>query len=152
MPVQYYTGDRYNIYTGCRYDIFMMELLLHAKQPLDCASIKHGKLQTARTAIKLYLAMLGRDVPRPVRATASILVAAAIPGPHCGTVLHVRSVSAASVSFPSLSPGVWNGGAGSKPGEARWLQSKIFRDCHDHNDGQSLTAGREEQDRAKRVL
>ena len=25
MPVQYYTGDRYNIYTGCRYDIFMME-------------------------------------------------------------------------------------------------------------------------------
>ena len=24
MPVQYYTGDRYNIYTGCRYDIFMM--------------------------------------------------------------------------------------------------------------------------------
>ena len=34
-------------------------MLLHAKQLLDCASIQRGKLQTARTAIKLYLAMLG---------------------------------------------------------------------------------------------
>jgi hypothetical protein len=33
---------------------------------------KRGKLQAARTAIKLYLAMLGRDVLRPVRATGSI--------------------------------------------------------------------------------
>ena len=24
MLVQYYISDRYNIYTGCRYDIFMM--------------------------------------------------------------------------------------------------------------------------------
>jgi hypothetical protein len=33
--------------------------------------------------------------------------------------------------------------------ESRWQLSKIFRDCHDHQhifDGQSLTAGRGEQD------
>jgi len=51
---------------------------------------------SARTAIKLYLAMLGRDVPRPVRATASIQVAAALP--HCCTVRSARSVPAATPS------------------------------------------------------
>ena len=70
--------------------------------------------------------MLGRDVLRPARSTASILVAAAIP--HCGTVRRARSVPAATPS--SLS--VWNVGAGSnlKTGEPRWPQSKIFRDNH----------------------
>ena len=51
---------------------------------------------SARTAIKLYLSMLGRDVPRPVRATASIQVAAALP--HRRTVRSARSVPAATPS------------------------------------------------------
>ena len=52
----------------------------------------------------------------------------------------------------SVFSSVWNGGAGSKNGEPRWPQSKISVTVTIIKDGQSLTAGREEQDRAKRVV
>ena len=86
----------------------------------------------------------------PSFPTALILVVAAVP--HRGTVraLYLLPVP---LSLASLRA-VWNVGAGSKPGEpcpaGRNQKSSVTVTII--NDGQSLTAGRGEQDRAKRVL
>tara|TARA_B110001469_G_scaffold22803_1_gene23491 strand:- start:236 stop:616 length:381 start_codon:yes stop_codon:yes gene_type:complete len=126
--------------------VFSVELLLHAKQLLDCASIQRGKLQTARTAIKLYLAMLGPGcaVARPGDRLDTGRCCLTTPS-HCAQC-------ALCTCCHSVFSSVWNGGAGSKNGEPRWPQSKISVTVTIIKDGQSLTAGREEQDRAKRVV
>ena len=67
MQVQYYTGDRYNIYTGCRYDIFMMKeakLMARAVARQDVKSAKKAKmsvddLQGMRSGMQILLPSLG---------------------------------------------------------------------------------------------
>jgi hypothetical protein len=78
--------------------------------------------------MQLYLAMLGRDVHSPVRATALILLAAA--GAH-----RARSVPAASacavLPFPWTFLFLWTRVVGA-PENPAFKKRKFMRDRHDY--------------------